>query len=179
MGTDIYGWLQVSQTPGYWIGALDAGVVLERDYDVFGCLFGVRNYANFAPLFADRGAPPDSDIGEGCNGLTWATYDELKRIPLDEAALAQDARIGCYEVDASGNERRTGKGAWSGAADPHLARIDAGESVRVGNQIFRRGTLTRRDALGTRGFRILMDVAEIFAREYGAENVRLVVWFDD
>ena len=30
-----------------------------RDYDSFGCLFGVMNFAGFEPVAAERGLPED------------------------------------------------------------------------------------------------------------------------
>ncbi|SDT81697.1 hypothetical protein SAMN05216371_6776 [Streptomyces sp. TLI_053] len=68
MGTDITGYLeyrapQDDQEPvrhaSHDLHSLGVG----RDYDAFGCLFGVRNYANFRPLAAGRGLPADASAG--------------------------------------------------------------------------------------------------------------------
>ena len=69
MGTDIAGWIEVNVSPedneGLWLAIVDLGLLLERSYDLFGCLFGVRNYARFRPLFADRGLPPGESSAAG------------------------------------------------------------------------------------------------------------------
>jgi hypothetical protein len=44
-----------------WYSAHDLSSLNDvRNHDAFGCLFGVRTYANFRPLAADRGLPADA-----------------------------------------------------------------------------------------------------------------------
>lgn len=64
MGTDISGFLeyrapQDDQEP-LWYSAHGLSSLNDnvRNYDAFGCLFGVRNYANFLPLAAGRVSLP-------------------------------------------------------------------------------------------------------------------------
>jgi hypothetical protein len=62
MGTDISGFLeyrapQDDQEPTWYTAHDLSSLYGGRHYDAFGCLFGVRNYANFRPLAACRGLP--------------------------------------------------------------------------------------------------------------------------
>jgi hypothetical protein len=65
MGTGIHGWLEYGDDldddaePDHWTTAVNLEAILHRSYDFFGPFFGVRNYANFEPLAAERGLPPD------------------------------------------------------------------------------------------------------------------------
>ncbi|WP_239475349.1 hypothetical protein [Streptomyces sp. CS131] len=100
MGTDISGFIEYrasgdEQEPT-WYGAHNLGPLDDyvRNYDAFGCLFGVRNYANFIPLAAGRGFPPDASAAlsarfarlaerygeDGFHGTTWITWAEVKAV---------------------------------------------------------------------------------------------------
>lgn len=47
-----------------WVAAMDLWPLYDQtDYAAFGCLFGVRNYAGFRPLAAERGLPSDLSSG--------------------------------------------------------------------------------------------------------------------
>ena len=87
MGCDIHGYVEIRPYPdigGRWNAVVDAGMLLPRDYDMFGCLFGVRNLATFEPLFPFRGLPEDTDRHEqlrldkepDCHSTSWATLAE-------------------------------------------------------------------------------------------------------
>ena len=102
MGTHIYGWIEIKKfDSGFddWFPVIDIGIALHGNYDIYGCLFGVRNYANFAPLFPFRGVPLDCseeiirEYAEGYEGITWCTYQELTEINLDELSDAPDQRF--------------------------------------------------------------------------------------
>src|SRR5260370_10450860 len=61
MGTDILGWIECKErwSKG-WFGVISLEGIATRHYDMFGCLFGVRNNARFKPIAPDRGLPIDS-----------------------------------------------------------------------------------------------------------------------
>ena len=62
MSTSIYGKIEIKKyDTGFddWYSIIDVGIALTENYDLFGCLFGVRNPANFNPLFESRGQPED------------------------------------------------------------------------------------------------------------------------
>jgi hypothetical protein len=205
MGTDISGFLeyrvpQGDQEPG-WYCAHDLTSLNDvRNYDAFGCLFGVRNYANFRPLAAGRGFPTDASAtvsarfaqltewyGEdGFHGTTWITWAEVKAVDWDEPAEKPDSRLHQYRQTSSGL-RMTGKASWSGAFAQAVG-LKAGE-VReypegsewlVGETLYKSVTICRRDAVTETGeWRPVWKAMEELAEQHGDDNVRLVVWFDD
>ena len=100
MGTDISGYIECRERPlrpdasGTWRAAIDLDLLYgDRDYDAFGCLFGVRNYATFRPLAAGRGLPRDlSDTVRQAaeswehHDATWISWAEVARVDWDEPA---------------------------------------------------------------------------------------------
>ncbi|MGW0957703.1 hypothetical protein ACWD4K_01325 [Streptomyces gelaticus] len=105
MSTDIYGGIEYRH-PGVgtdyyegepWITAMDLWPLYDQsDYAAFGCLFGVRNYAGFRPLAADRGLPPDLSSGRreqlralvdagDLTGATWVSWAEIAALDLASA----------------------------------------------------------------------------------------------
>lgn len=206
MGTDISGFIeyrvpQDDQEPT-WYSAHDLDSLNDlRNYDAFGCLFGVRNYANFRPVAAGRGFPADASAtvsarfvqltewyGEdGFHGTTWLTWAEVKAVDWDEPAEKPDRRLHQYRQTPSGL-RMTGKASWSGAAFAEAAGLEAGE-VRewpegsewlVGDTLYRSVTICRRDAVTETGeWQPVWEAMKELAELHGDDNVRLVVWFDD
>jgi hypothetical protein len=74
VGTDISGAIEsrpiCSYPPQYasgkgWEFAMSLDQIHDaRDYDSFGCLFGVTNFAGFEPVAAERGLPGDVAPGQ-------------------------------------------------------------------------------------------------------------------
>lgn len=132
MGTDIYEGLEyrpVSATSGK--GASEVrwmtlprpeGYYGDRDHDAFGCLFGVRNYANFVPVAAARGLPDDAtaetraaiaEMGGPIHGVTWLDYADVAAIDWDEPALYPDEQLHCYRRGPTGEWVYSGKALWT------------------------------------------------------------------
>jgi hypothetical protein len=72
------------------------------DYDMFGCLFGVMNYANFKPIAPERGLPADSSeqirqeleqFGNTAFSTTWISWREVQAINWEEAAEKADRGV--------------------------------------------------------------------------------------
>ncbi|MFD8480490.1 hypothetical protein [Kitasatospora sp. NPDC059673] len=100
MSTNIHGGIEFRHPgvdAGYydgepWVMATDLWPLYDQsDYAAFGCLFGVRNYAGFRPLAADRGLPPDLSGGlraelepwveaGDLHGATWVSWAEITRL---------------------------------------------------------------------------------------------------
>lgn len=104
MGTDIHGWVEGRsrwvEPEEIWHGVLDAGVLLDRNYEAFAHLFGVGNAENVVPLASHRGFPslvsapvqreidavleeaddPYLDGWLNCHSATWATWEELQTV---------------------------------------------------------------------------------------------------
>lgn len=161
MGCDITGWVEFSDTTpsrqhaegAQWWGVINAGLLLGRNYALFGSLFGVRNTTGFDPVAADRGLPSDLSMRTGrdaqweeCHSHTWVTWAELAAVDWDERA-----------PDGEDEDPRI---------DGDLDRDEPPE------RISRRQTLDG-------DWHLLMEMAEPLVRRYGAERVRLVVWFDN
>ncbi|WP_297153093.1 hypothetical protein [Thermogemmatispora sp.] len=128
MGVDITGWIECRQffllkseaTP--WRPATSLRFLFhDRNYDAFGCLFGVKNYANFRPVAQGRGLPEDVSPevqaeyerwGDGAFGTSWITWAEIKAIDWEEPAELPDARIHRYLRAEDGSLIFEGKAAW-------------------------------------------------------------------
>ncbi|MFE1963245.1 hypothetical protein [Streptomyces sp. NPDC059479] len=204
MGTDISGFVECRAwhlheegEDSVWRAAIDLFFLnIDKDYDAFGCLFGVRNYANFRPLAADRGLPADASETVRAeldrfahHSTTWITWAELKEVDWDEPAEKADSRLHEYRQTAHGL-RLVGKAAWSprfaeAVGLPEQARGQAqewpeGSEWLIGDTLYRSVKICRRDAVPeTGGWKPVWTVMEALASRHGDENVRLVVWFDD
>ncbi|MEW2178530.1 hypothetical protein AB0890_19640 [Streptomyces sp. NPDC005406] len=209
MGADIHGFIECrSRWAGprdTWSAAVDLNLVyLGRDYDAFGCLFGVRNYAGFAPLAAERGLPElisdaaRADFDEWASDAhspSWIGWSEVKRVDWDEPAETVDRRIHEYE-EVNGTWVLVGKAGWSArfaraaglpagpstAGDDPYGRRDwpEGAEWRDGDRLYRLERMTRREAVPPEGeWKPVWSVMEALGAVHGDENVRLTVWFDN
>ncbi|MFJ3877766.1 hypothetical protein ACIPW5_09940 [Streptomyces sp. NPDC090077] len=207
MGTDIHGFVECADEWGEepWCAAIDLALLYDgRDYDAFGCLFGVRNFAGFRPLAEGRGLPGDASpavraehagLGSDAHGATWIGWAELKRVDWSEPAQRVDARIREYRRTGD-SWVMTGEAAWS----PRVAEVaglarqrDPGRLFRYEEHDWPEGTewadgddvryrverMTRGEAVPPDGaWKPLWTVMETLAALHGDENVRLTVWFD-
>ena len=98
---------------------------ITRDYDAFGCLFGVQNFAGFRPLAADRGLPGDASdlvrqerqaLYQPAKWTTWIGWDEVRAIDWDEPADHADARLHEYRRGEDGRWQYVSEASWSRAA---------------------------------------------------------------
>ncbi|MFJ8434667.1 hypothetical protein ACIQ9P_25545 [Kitasatospora sp. NPDC094019] len=205
MGTDISGYLehrapQDGREP-IWYASYDLGSLgVDRDYDAFGCLFGVRNYANFRPLAAARGLPADTSAavsarlaqliewyGEnGFHSITWITWAEVKAVDWDEPAEKPDRRLHEFRRTPEGLGL-TGKSGVSpafakavGLRPGEVREWPEGTEWLIGDTLYRSVIIRRRDAVsGTGQWQPVWDAMKGLAAQHGDDNVRLVVWFDD
>ncbi|MFV5994779.1 hypothetical protein ACNPQM_20495 [Streptomyces sp. NPDC056231] len=185
-----------------WHAAFDLySLGVDRNYDAFGCLFGVRNYVNFRPLAPNRGIPIDASETvraeldrlpwpDQAHSCTWITWAELKAVDWDEMAERPDSRIHEYR-DTPHGLRLVGKASWS----PRFARAvgipepvaggygqewPEGSEWLIDDVLFRSVKLCRRDAVTDTGeWQPVWNAMKALAEQHGDENVRLVVWFDD
>ncbi len=163
MGVDIRGFVECRAWPDVWDSRWQAAIDLcllysARNYDAFGCLFGVQNYANFRPIAPDRGLPAEvsdsvraqferqSQLPDQTFGSTWITWAEVQAIDWDELAEAPDSRVHRYRHTATGLTY-VGKGAWDRdfaealglgppTTDPGQAWPE-GREWHIGDSIFR------------------------------------------
>ncbi len=206
MGTDIGGHIECrlrdrasrARDPEFvWRAAIDLDLLYEgRDYDAFGCLFGVRNYANFRPIAGGRGFPKDvstqvlTRAGKwDSHDPTWVTWAEIAAVNWDEMAPSADQRVHCYRRGPDGSLTYDHKSGWS----PKLAAATGytldditsglivfreGQEWADGDLVFRAERMSRRDAVPPDGawWRVWMTM-ETLADMHGSGNVRLIVWF--
>nr|BBH93794.1 hypothetical protein KTA_19930 [Thermogemmatispora argillosa] len=202
MGVDISGWIECRRsflregetTP--WQPAIRLGFLFhDRSYDAFGCLFGVRNYANFRPVAEERGLPEDVSPavreeyerwGEGVFGAGWITWAEIKAIDWEEPAELPDARIHRYRRAEDGSLIYEGKAAWdrdfAQAVDHSLIEgifgtrtWPEGQEWEINGKVYRSVRLRRKDARPS--WEVTFAVMEALARNYGDDGVRMIVWF--
>ncbi|SDK81291.1 hypothetical protein [Streptomyces indicus] len=203
MGTDINGFIECKpHWSDTWTAAIDIEVLVGgRDYDGFGCLFGVRNYAGFRPVAAGRGLPGDvtEAVRQECDSWggespSWIGWDEVLAIDWDEPAERPDARIHEFRRGPDGDWRFVGKASWS-REFARIAGLPEEPEPGYGGRVWREGTewtggsgdvlyravrMTRREAVRERGdWGRLWQVMEALASLHGEGNVRLVVWFDN
>ena len=185
MGKNIRGWVEVRRQwegvkPPYnvsWAGIIAVGDLLDRNYDMFGSLFGVTT-SHFIPIAPSRGPPQDvseqaSDdylTWESVMGETWVSWSEIKTIAWNEETV--DYRPHAYVLDETGQlvyvERANPE-----ATDP----MEEGSTWQIGASVFKREKISRSAFLRS-DWRLLFRLMEDLAAEYGDEGIRLVAWFD-
>lgn len=115
-----------------WFAFIDLSGFLGNSYDLFGCLFGVRNYAQFRPIAPFRGLPTDvsqrvrheleqreldpTDLYDeaevGAYGYSWISWAEIKAIDWNEAGEAADTRLHRYRRAEDGSPLHEGQQRW-------------------------------------------------------------------
>lgn len=143
MGTDIIGWVEV-QTPelALWFAIVQIRWLVDRNYALFGCLFGYTEECEVDPLAPHRGIPDSisRDVRRALDrvtpGATWVTWSELAGVVSPDEA---DAPVG--------------------QTNNTSLRQAISESI-------------------TSGWITLFQFMRILAERFGADHVRLVVWFD-
>jgi len=201
LGTDIYGYLEVRWPDDRTWHAISSMPKLlcvlgipDRDYDAWGCLFGVRNRTGLQPLAASRGIPTDASIfvhqefsppeerSPGYHSPTWADLAEIDRMDYDE----EIPRLS-LAVPSIPNRRVQYLPASRppGIADATWKALEQGEEADVANfpgfsvdVRLRMVSLTRGVAVSNYLplFAVMRSMIDSCG---GKENVRLVVWFDD
>jgi hypothetical protein len=120
MGTDIVGWIEANVPPradypgdpyAGWTPVIRITHRVERNYGMFGSLFGVRNDYRFRPIASDRGQPTDlsaeleewGEIPGPPYGWTptWITWGEIRAIDWEEPGdlLPEDPHAGIRRRD--------------------------------------------------------------------------------
>ncbi|MET9372865.1 hypothetical protein ABZX98_01735 [Streptomyces sp. NPDC002992] len=205
MGIDIDGFIECHrdyrdhEADSFWHAtiALDH-LKVPRDYDAFGCLFGVCDNEQFAPVVPVRGLPVDASnrVREGHEttggrSASWVSWAELKRVDWDERSERPDAYIHEYGRDPRGDWQFLRRHS----SPPQRFAELCGQPVRVaarpsehfpegtqwvdGDRMFRVERLRRRDAVPDDQWGPVWTVMRTLADLHGDEDVRLVVWFDD
>lgn len=127
VGIDISGFVECRPWAGRcdepqeipWVAAARLDCLnITRDYDAFGCLFGVQNFVGLRPVAADRGLPADAsqlvcaehrEMGAEAQWATWVSWAEIVAIDWDEPAERADARLHEYVQDRTVGGAMTGR----------------------------------------------------------------------
>jgi hypothetical protein len=193
MGTDIHGWVE-AKLPFYEEGGWQQVIGLfwlydVRDYDAFGCFFGVRNYAQFRPIAPERGLPADVSLevkqdaarwGNEAFGHTWIIWDEITQIDWDEESEHVDQRVHEYRRNQQGELVFTSKAWWSREFAERVGYEqcveDQEQAWDLGEVVYRRVRMKRKEIKAD--WEVLFHFLQTLAARYGDDHVRLVVWFD-
>jgi len=197
MGCDIHGVIEIN-SHDRWKTAGTLYPHVGRSYDTFGMLWGVRNNVAFDPAFPSRGFPDERSRelrekieswgGEENIGAidfhhpTYATVEELRALDWDEKAEGRDSRYTVLDENKEPTGTKFGWAAgWGDIIQENKEALSNGEAVpdESGELYLKRMKLTRHRALSGAWEWFIFDLLESYADHYGAENVRLVVWFDN
>jgi hypothetical protein len=187
LGTDIRGRVEIKdEWLDDWVSVVNIGPILSRQYDMFACLFGVMNYANFRPLAPERGIPADTSqevardlLDHEQNALfpTWIGWDEIQAIDWNEAGIKPDERVHRYEMQDGGHLRYVSKGV-----HPYSDMLNFDEEYsweEDDGYVYKIETISRAAALeGDPGWPLLFKIMDLLARQNPRRLVRLVVWFE-
>lgn len=156
MGADTGGWVELKKPNDElerWRGIIDIENLVHRSYGMFAGLFGFRDGAGygFEPIAPRRGAPPDGshEYVSGRNYCGVAAWESwVLQSELEHVDWDEE-----------------GEGFWD--EEGYLTH-----DPRPGRKAIRRGDFR------AGGWAALLDVMEVLGRHFGADNVRLSVWFD-
>ncbi|MEV4242581.1 hypothetical protein AB0J63_04135 [Streptosporangium canum] len=207
MGTDIYGFIETRHPRAdedwhegdTWTLSIPLYPLYDdRDYESFGCLFGVRNWLGWPPIAAGRGLPADvsepvrtgyansARIDAAIHGCTWVSWAELRDLDMTGRPAArgvlqiqsgQDSSIRRYRIDDQWPDELV-KLYRMPPVGTSPVEAPAGRWEASGATL-EYGPLTRLDVLGPgTGWEHIFGVMQALARRFGPDGVRLVVWFD-
>ena len=192
MGTDIHGHVEVrpySSSPEHWQDVMKIDGLLHRNYDMFAFWFGVRNYDEVVqPQFPDRGFPenPSETTKQrfeeyGCeHSPSYMTWAELENVITSEDFTKKYMSPYTSEHDIVDGKVQP---SWcsflssSTITETENRKIQKGLGVIKGNKLYRREMTSASEQMSD-DWKTLIRHMKIFAKHYGKENVRLVVWFD-
>ena len=189
MGCDIHGAVEVkSPYSKDYDYVLNIKSLIGRDYDAYGLLFGVRNYANHEPIAEGRGLPDNisRQLKEDVEGWgighskSWITLDEIRKIDLEKETIELDSRIHQYRMNQSGVLESFSKFSSGGdITNEDIERMRKGETIQKDNNYYRMEKLRVKDSLG-KSWQALFKIMEVFAEiGHKPEDIRMVVFFDN
>jgi hypothetical protein len=197
MGCDIHGCIEI-QKHDRWRYSTDIGAHVGRSYDTFGVLFGARNSIQANPLFGGRGLPEDvswqlnDEIDEwgGRENVgaiefhhpTHCTYDEIEAVEWDQEVDGRDTRYTVLDENKEPTGTKFGwASGWSDIIENNKDALAAGEAIPNEDETYyvTRAKETRKSYLSGAWEWFLFDFMDGIANQYGSENVRLTVWFDN
>lgn len=190
MGVNMYGWVEVKISyRENWDGIIKIDELTYRWSDIFGSLFGVRNFTKMKPIAASRGLPlglskdamRDSQGGYYEYAYTWISWAEIKAIDWDEESEDYTDIIHMYTRDKDGNLSYEGGYSNSSTWPTRDAWPKGQESqpIEEGDTVYKLAKFKRSQAKPNpeTSWGVLFTMMGSLAAIYGDENVRLVAWF--
>lgn len=198
MGCDIHGWIEYNKY-GRWRPLVNIEMFFDRDYDLFGLLFGVRNYGNFKPVAEDRGLPEDiSDVvksehdkwGLDAHSESWIGWEEIGSINKDMVSEEADSRIHEYIME-NGKWKFLSKATYSANVAQALQEMTKAETkiwekegiLIKGEWKYALEKLSAGEVLNSYGIEKAQKFIDLAKECLGNKNnelkFRLVVWFDN
>jgi len=182
MGCDIHGIVEYKEN-NIWKTKYNVGNEVGRNYDIFGCLFGVRNNCGFNPIAEGRGLPEDMNEelktkahDSDYHSHTYINLEEIENINWDEEGETEDSRIHQYERK-NGKLEMCCKFGRSRRLDGHMEELNEKGEIELDGFIFKLEKVKRKDALSG-AWKELIENMKKLGQTYGKENVRMIVWFD-
>jgi len=168
MGCDIHGYLEV-KIKERWNSIKE--IPKDRAYDMFGILADVRNYVNAKPISGPKGVPEDAsdfvaqeivDWDIDGHSHSWLTWEEISKYDWEQKSL--DERVSTIEK-ATGKE--LSKASYTYLQDKPDPRFELKHLERIMKELV------------PQSWKDFFDDMKDFAERFGAENVRIVFWFDN
>jgi hypothetical protein len=159
MSSDIYGWVETLLAGEvWWDAAIRIRFIADRSYGMFASLFDVRNVGpapgtkNFRAIAPGRGVPPNA------SEHFLAEYDPAGI----GATWALWSELAAIDWEEEGQEYVTEEPPYHLYHEPGPGR----RHVRRGDYLHG-------------GWVTLFALMRVLAERFGADNVRLSVWFDE
>lgn len=183
MGSDIHGWIERSIDGSEWEPFMDVSH-LNRNYDTFGLLFGVRNYGGFKPIAPKRGIPENaSDFvkkeaeDEDSHSHTFITLEEYNKIDWNAESQHFDERVHVYEKKNNRWEYSYKAGACGDITTATLRAINRTEMIKDGKK-YMLEKIKAKDILDGE-FEDLFEYLNKVQKDHDWYKYRVVVWFDN
>jgi len=168
MGCDIHGNIEIRPydwDENEWYCVADISFIIERNYDLFSVLAGVRQFVDIKPITKCKGIPKNASLktlehyeywaGDG-HSATFMTLKDIKEYDYNSGGL--DER----EIIMDSDE-------FSMKSKPHEPLPDEKKRFVTAKEIFDNSA----------NFQTLFKIMDALALLYGDEWVRLVIWFDN
>ncbi len=162
MGADIHGWVEIRPRNYRWDAAIIIDEIVYRQYGMFASLFGVRNgggndqvvaVGHFRAIAPGRGEPPEASyFYREERGNYGGAVGETWVLWSELAAIDWDEEGQLYVNDGPSSEVYSAPG-------PDRRHDRRGDYLNG-------------------GWATLFKLMAVLAEQFGADNVRLSVWFD-
>lgn len=170
MGCDIHGFLEV-KIKDQWYAFTK--IPDDRDYDMFGVLADVRNYANVEPISQPRGVPEDASVitkfeveryGSDGHSHSYLTVDDIKT--YDWTKPSMDTRPTVIDI-------ATNKPLYKASYTIEMDRPNPAHRIE---NLAITPKMIRED---NRNWDWFFDSIEEKERYFGKGNIRFIFWFDN